>query len=731
VKLLLKSILAIVALLVVVVIALVLFFDPNMFKPRIEAMAREQGVALEINGDLGWRLWPSFGVEVNDIRLAATSAPTLPIAQLQQASFLLAVKPLLSGEIIVHHLLVDGAAIELSVDAQGTGNWEALTAEPLTSTSTPIPTDESATEAAAPTTTDAAEQSGKPMQLAVEKIGLHNSSLSYRDAQTGQQITVQNIQLDIDEFNLQGQPFEMTLSLLTRISNSTQNTDELAATISLAHQLQLTQELNAAQLTDGRLTLDIEGAQTVSLKANYALSATDLQNEPAFDGQIKIDSFDAKKLLRALGSEIITAENYALTDVSLQTSFKGTAQALAFDPLKITLDKTTITGSAAITDIATNAMTLTFKGDQINVDDYLAPTEEENATTASTATGDEELIPLDTLKTLNADIQADFTQVTVADIPLKNISLRATAKNGLVELSTAQADVYNGLVAASGTLDGRGDTAVIRFNGKVDKVQLEPFFADMELNEKINFTGALNATATGNTRGITFNQLLNALTADANISGAQVRFFPLNIEQKFCQMVNLINKAEAPQKDWPGFTEMKDLSGKITMAKRIITLESFNAGIEQLLLSTNGTVNLATDQYDFRLPLKLVPSESTTTTDGETTAAATSIQGCIIGNNYWLNRSLSLLRCHGSLAEMNPVSDCRPDSKALTSLTKDFAEHKLREKHGDKIEATEKKIDKKKDELRQKLNEKLGGGDEESKAGGLLKNLLKKKSDEQ
>src|SRR5690606_15886550 len=88
VKLFAKSILVIIALLVVLVIALVLFFDPNMFKPRIEAMAREQGVALEINGDLGWRLWPSFGVEVNDIRLAAASAPTLPIAQLQQASFL-------------------------------------------------------------------------------------------------------------------------------------------------------------------------------------------------------------------------------------------------------------------------------------------------------------------------------------------------------------------------------------------------------------------------------------------------------------------------------------------------------------------------------------------------------------------------------------------------------------------------------------------------------------------
>jgi len=727
VKLFIKSILVIIALLVILVIALALFFDPNMFKPRIEAMAREQGVALEINGDLGWRFWPSFGVEVNDIRVAATSAPTKPIAQLQQASLLLAIKPLLSGDIIVHHLLVDGAAIELSVDAQGNGNWEALTADAPSSEDSTTPATESATTETADGEADAESE---PMQLAVEKIGLHNSSLVYRDEQTGQHITVQDIQLDIDEFNLQGQAFNMTLSLLTRIGDTSQTTDELAAEISLAHQLQLTQALDAAELTDGQLNLEIKGEQSTALNASYALSVTDLQNEPALNGQINVDSFDAKKLLRALGSELITAENYALTEVAFKTNLKGNTQALAFDPLEITLDKTTISGTAAITDISTSAIKLVLKGDQINVDDYLAPTEEESTTTAST-TGDEELIPLETLQALDADVSVDFAQVVVADIPLKKVSLRTTAKNGLITLGTAQADVYNGLVAANGNLDGRGDTAIIRFDSKVDNVQLEPFFADMELNENINFTGAINATASGNTRGVTFNQLLDALVANANISGAQVRFYPLNIEQKFCQMINLVNRTDASQQEWPEFTEMKDLSGKITMAKRVITVESFNAGIAQLMLGTTGTVSLASDQYDFQLPLKLIPSETTTTSDGETTAAATSAQGCIIGNNYWLNRSLSLLRCQGSLAEMNPVSDCRPDSKALTSLTKDFAEHKLREKHGDKIEETEKKIDAKKDELRQKLNEKLGGDGEESKAGGLLKNLLKKKSDEQ
>jgi AsmA protein len=85
------------------------------------------------------------------------------------------------------------------------------------------------------------------------------------------------------------------------------------------------------------------------------------------------------------------------------------------------------------------------------------------------------------------------------------------------------------------------------------------------------------------------------------------------------------------------------------------------------------------------------------------------------------------LRCKGSLATLNPVNDCRPDSKGLTSLTKDFAEFKLREKHGDKIDAAEKKLDDKKDELRKKLDEKVGIETEGKKPRDLLKGLINKR----
>lgn len=83
---------------------------------------------------------------------------------------------------------------------------------------------------------------------------------------------------------------------------------------------------------------------------------------------------------------------------------------------------------------------------------------------------------------------------------------------------------------------------------------------------------------------------------------------------------------------------------------------------------------------------------------------------------------MSLLRCKGIYAEINPAKDCRPDKDMLNAVIKDFAEYKLKEKHGEKIEA-------KKAELLKKLDDKLGGEGKTEKTKDLLKNLFKKKDD--
>ena len=159
---------------------------------------------------------------------------------------------------------------------------------------------------------------------------------------------------------------------------------------------------------------------------------------------------------------------------------------------------------------------------------------------------------------------------------------------------------------------------------------------------------------------------------------------------------------------------MRELAGKVSFAKHVVTIETFTTGVEKLLLSLSGNINLSEKSYDFLLPLKLMKAAN----DVEENSS-TSADGCSLGSNYWAERGMSLLRCKGSFAAINPLKDCHPDKEALAALAKDYAEYTLREKHGEKIEA-------KKAELMKKLDDKLGGEGSAEKARTLLKKLFKK-----
>lgn len=708
-KLILKILAALVVLVLLAVLLLVLFFDLNFLKPRIEAEARAQGVDLRIGGDLGWTLWPSLGVSVGDIRVAAVSAPDQPIAQLKQASLLVELRPLFNSEVKVHHIRVDGAEINLAVNKQGKGNWEALTADkPAASAEPTNPSGPSSPATQEPASSEVGKE--QAFSLAAERISLINSALRYSDEQGGQRVAVEDINLDIRQFNLQGQPFEMNLALTSRVED-TSGAAPMVIALDLGNRVQLAEDFSAVELTQGQLGLTLN--QSGKLAATYQLKADQLQTGAHFNGELGVPAFDAKALLAALGTKLETSEKNALTQVALDLRFSGDPKQIRVEPLNLTLDKTRFNGKFAVTDLATHAIQLVLKGDAINVDDYLPPPTPEPVASAPAASGDEELIPLETLRGLTADVQLDMDALTVADTPLQDLRVRLKANNGLVQLQQADARAYDGDITSKARLDARGDTAVINLDSKVNNVQLAPAMKNLELDKTVQLTGAVNADATANLSGVTMNQLMDSLTSQVNFSGAEWKFAPLNIEQKFCELVDMVNKIESdPTRVWESFTEMRQLTGKITMANRVISVENFNAGVHQLIMGTQGKLDLAKQSYDFTLPLKLLEEE-------------TSASGCRVASNYWINRSLSLLRCRGSLEGVNPLRDCGLDSKGLTSLTKDFAEYKLREKHGDKIDAAEKKVDDKKEELLKKLDEKLGGEGDSKRSKDLLKGLLK------
>ncbi len=669
-----KILLALIALPVLAVLALVLLVDVNRFKPHIENIAKEQGIALEINGDLGWSLWPSLGVEINELSVAALSTPEQPLAQLSRASLLLKLMPLFSGDFQVDHLLVDGARINLALDNTGKGNWEAL----MSSDEKPAAADVAATD------TSAAD-----LTLDIQDISLTNSQVSYRDAKTGQSLALRDINLHLTKVNLRAEPFPLSLSLAVEMEQD--GAAPLLLTVALKNNLSVDNNISNIALNDGELQLGVGKASLLAL--TYQLALSDVQNKPAYKGQLALKETNLRNLLAALGTELETANKDALKRFSFSTAIEGNDQQTQLHNLTMQLDKTRFDGALAITDIATTALKLDLKGDSINVDDYLPPpSDTETDDTASTQ--DDTPLPLEMIRELNVNATFALQHMIIKQMALENIVLNISAKNGVVN-QKLNAKAYQGTIAFNSKTDARTNKAALTFDGAVQGFELAPLLKDLEMDEKLALSGAIQANTQGTAQGASVNQLMESMNSTASFSGAQVRLAPLNIEEQFCKLVNLVTQNTA-EVNWDAYTEMRQLDGNIVWRDQVISLNSFNAGVSQLLLASTGKINLANDKYEFKLPIKIASASE-----------AAQLKGCSLGTtNYWVDRGLSLLRCKGAFGAIDPLKDCGFDKSALADLTKDFAEYKLREKHGAKIEAAEQKVEEKKQEVKQQVEEK-------------------------
>jgi len=695
-KILLKSLAALVVLVLLAVLALVFLVDANRFKPRIEAIAKDQGIALQIKGDLGWDLWPSLGVAVNEVRVAALEAPDQPIAELKQASLLLALRPLFSGDFQVDHIAVDGAAISLEVDANGKGNWEALKKPGATNQ---------------PVQPKAAADAN--LKLDIHHISLSNSQVIYRAEQTGQVFTLRDINLTMSDVNLRAAPFALDLSFVLELVQAGQ--DPLQVRGKLSNKLSVDSAISNLKLEDGKLQLDISakeagkeaGKDSAQLALDYALIITDLNKDLAYQGNVNLSEINARKLFSAFGIALDTTNNDALSKVALSSTLAGTNKKIKLDNLKLALDKTQFTGSISVSDFSTGALKLVLDGDELNVDDYLPPPAEPVAPepTAAAMPAADILLPLEKLRTLNINAKLALKKMIINKIALENVALKFLAKNGMIEQNLS-AKAYAGAISAKGQLDARGEQAQIQFDAGVEGLELEPLLKDMEMDSKFGLQGAVQVRALGTTQGTSVNQLMKSLRSNATFSGAQVRLLPINLEQQFCKLVNLVNKVEDPAQAWNEYTELSELSGSIKWRDEIITIDAFKAGVEKLQLGSHGKINLATDEYDIYLPFKLLKDKADTIT-AEQVAVTTSANGCSIGSQYWLERGMELLRCKGSFGSINPLSDCRPDTELLIELTQDYAVYKLKEKHGAKYEEKKAELNQKVEKEKNRLLDKL------------------------
>lgn len=180
----LKFLLYAAAGLVVLLLAAVAFiaatFDPNEYKPQIAQLVKEEtGRTLKIEGDIALKLFPKIGAQVGGVSLSDPAGST-EFAGLKQAQVYLALLPLLSRQVVVDEVRVEGLRANLIKHTDGSTNFDDL-----------IGAGEKREQPSAPPPTEPA----KPIRLDVSGVRITDSRLAWKDEATGNDLAVELAEL--------------------------------------------------------------------------------------------------------------------------------------------------------------------------------------------------------------------------------------------------------------------------------------------------------------------------------------------------------------------------------------------------------------------------------------------------------------------------------------------------------------------------------------------------------
>ena len=708
-------------------VVFLLVVSPNHFKPQIEELASEQGVALTLDGDLSWTLWPNIGIGMSKVSVAHVSDPTRPLAQLKQASLLLALKPLFDGEFQVNHIVIDGVVLDLRVDAQGVSNWDAFLED------TPV---DNLQENQQDTPEESNNEENEKIILEVDRFSVTNSAVHFADEQSQQTFDITGFSFTANDININNEPFDTTIAWKVALSSP-----ELASPLhingELVQRITVDETFDTLSIDNGVLTIgvgdSVNAKESIPAAITYNMALATLNTSPTYRGDIAIQAVNVRKLLALFDVALDTANTSALSNVAYKSQFDGNASSVNITNVVLTVDKTTFKGRVAIKDIATQELSLQLAGDSLNADEYLPLDEPSSTSVPSPVTAiesPEEPLPLEVMRSLTMDVSVALEKLQIKNLDVENITYALKAAGGDVNQVFA-ADAYSGKLSAKIDLNAKTSTAKSGLDFQATGIELEPILKALEVESKAELQGAVTIAAKGISSGKFVSELTDNMDSTATFSGAQIRLSPINLERQFCKLVSDLQEGDLLQQasettTWPKYTEMRELSGSIVWKDQVISISTFKAGVEQFYVGATGQIDLRKDTYDFTLPFQFVDAQAS----GENPSDASgevSPYDCSFTSSYWLNRSISLFRCKGVFAALSPIDDCGVDSVAVRELAKDFAEYKLKEKHGDKIDEAKQKVEDKKQELLNDLQDSLGVDEEETKPKDILKGLIKDK----
>ncbi len=541
----------VVPIVLVVVAALLiplLVDDKQLFELASNALEKQTGASLTVNGESKFSLLPRIALKMKDVELTlpGPGQPDLSARSLKVGVRLL---PLLSRNVEIKSLGLHGLLINIP---PGPKESRADTSQLSNAELDAFYAKRRQLLAEAGARQDEAGAAlALPLALEVNEFSLTKSRIVLL-AEGNEPDTIIDIHaLEADHLNLAGKPFPLQLSLAVAGEESSQP-------IELNLDSTLTANLKNSALKIDALSATINGATAEPIE----LSA---------EGDI-----DLQRSITALTLAITAGDNegngklrfasYESPQIDTELHFKQ------FDPALFVLAD---------------------------------PEASSEVSGASSKPGDD--LPLGALRGMDTRARITIEEALYKRHRLSDISLQLRVVDGVARLAPVTAAGYGGRLSMQAVLNAKQNTVKLSSEGELTDLQVPALLDALEAEPQLSGQASASWQLAGS--GRTSQALSKSLQGPIKLRTDSIVLKSMGVERMLCKAVALVNR-EQLSTELPRQTAFDDLSIDVDVADGRAKLNPLSAKLPHIALSGKGDLDLETLHFDARFDAALSPSLS-------------------------------------------------------------------------------------------------------------------------
>jgi AsmA protein len=583
-----------VTLLVIALLAVWMFVDPNDYKDRITAAVQEStGRKLALPGKLQLSVFPWLAVQTGEASLGNPKGfGDEPFMTLKRASLRVRLLPLLHKELEIGRVEIDGLDLRLKQNAAGKGNWEDWSAE-------------------AEAQTTEAEGGGLADGLTLAGIAIANSRIAFED------LVAQNLNMRIGrvapgapipvdfKLELQTEPNAeaMPLAATFRLTMDMERQRYSLAELKLEGSVQpegaprsLGWEFNSPamelNLTAQTLTETAFSAAVGTAKLSGSIAGSKLIDAPALTGHFELEELAPRELMQQFGiTPPVTRDAAALARFAALGQFAWQNKVARSDDLKLRLDDSRLTGRFAY-EMASSGMDFALTLDKIDLDRYQPPPVEKTK-----AASEPIELPVDFLKPLYAKGTFNVGEIKIGGAKLTQFSAGVQVKDRIAQFAPLKAQLYGGQYAGDIRLDMRSAVPRLSMNETLSNIDMAALMQDFADTQRLSGRGTLTAQMTGSGRN--GDALLKTLNGKISTTLANGAVEGIDIWYAIAQAQSLIQKRALAGGTNARRTAFDTFHASADVVNGVATTKDLAIASQLLRITGEGSSNLVTQALDY------------------------------------------------------------------------------------------------------------------------------------